>query len=141
MPSNAKAKRAILSLIPLEKGVIYELGSGWGGLALKIAKANPQAKVCAFELSLIPWVYSKLFVRAKNLRFYRKDFFKEDFRRAPCLVCYLFPEAMKRLQEKILLEKFEGFLVSNTFALRQKEALKVAEVGDLGRSKVYLYRF
>ena len=116
MHSSRGAKHSVLSLIPPEsEGEILEMGSGWGTLAIPLAKRCPKAKVLAYELSPIPWLYSNLLKRLyglENLEFHRKDFQKVDLKRASLVVSYLFPEVMEKLRRK-----FEKELPKNTMVI------------------------
>jgi len=144
MPSSKKAKNAILSCIPKEKaGKIYELGSGWGTLIIPLAKHNPQSQVIGFETSPIPYFAS--LVRAKisgvkNLCIQRKDFHRVSLEDATCIVCYLFPNAMNQLKEKMERELKEGVaVISNTFAVPGWTPRQTIEIKDFYQSKVYFY--
>lgn len=140
MPSSRKARQVLLSLV--EKGAVYELGSGWGTLAADLSR---KTSVRAFEWALIPWFYSvvlKYMRRAKNLSIERKDFFSEDLSAADVVICYLYPGAMQRLGPKFEQELKAGTLVlSNSFQLPGRKADETIEVGDWLGSKIYCYRF
>lgn len=145
MPSSGIARKAILKVIPEnQKGNIYELGSGWGTLALPIAKQCPKAMVKGFEISPIPWIVSKilqLFCGYPNLNFYRKDFFHVSLDDASIVVCYLYPEAMKQLKNKLEKELKPGSVViSNTFAIPGWTPEHVHTLDDLYHTKIYVYR-
>lgn len=137
MPTSPKVQRALLSALPEHiDGTILELGSGWGTLALALAKKYPNAQVIGYETSHIPYLFS-LFLRRKNLTFIKKDFFKEPLN-ASLAVCYLYPKAMQRLKEK--LEK-EGRIriITHTFAINGWKANKIVEVNDLYKTNIYSY--
>ena len=62
MPSSPRARRAILSWIPADTtGEIFELGAGWGSLAIPIARQCAHAHVVACEGSPVPyrWLRSR----------------------------------------------------------------------------------
>jgi hypothetical protein len=140
MPSSRKAQRVLLSLV--EKGTVYELGSGWGTLAAILSKNN---RVRAFERALIPWLVSLLQKRirgAKNLSIERRDFFLEDLSGADVVICYLYPAAMQRLGPKFEKELKAGAIVlSNSFQLVGRKPDTTIEVRDWMGSKIYCYRF
>lgn len=144
MPSNSKVKRAILENVPASSRLIYELGSGWGGLAFALGKKFPQATVIAYEISFVPWFYSLILKRVlykKNVHIHRKNFFNGDVLRADCFVCYLYPKAMEKLQKKFDGEwKGDYTVVSNAFAIPGWKAVKEDKVKDLWRSKIYIYK-
>lgn len=137
MPSGRKATKAMLSLLKeSDPKVIYELGSGWGGLAVQIAKTFPHAKVVAFELSPIPYLWSKIqSFKMKNLKFYRKDFLKVDLSTADAMVCYLFPKGMELLEKKLQKQ----IVISNSFALPNRKPTKTLYVNDFSATPIYRY--
>jgi hypothetical protein len=144
MPSSRKAKRALLDALPDSvTGTIYELGSGWGTLAFPLAKKYPQAKVIGYEKGLIPYLFSKgrqLFTRQENLVIYWKNFFDIPLNDASLVVCYLYPEAMRKLKIKFEKElKPKTWVASNTFAIPGWKAKKEIAIHDFFRGKLYIY--
>ncbi len=146
MPSSKKAKRAIIQLLSeesIEEGLIYELGSGWGGLALLLAKRYPKAKVIAFELSPLPFLVSRIakaLLRRPNLTILRKDFFKENLSEAEVIICYLFPEGMRRLSPKLKKElPDQCTIISNTFSLTGWENSSLFFLDDWSATRIYKY--
>lgn len=145
MPTTPSAKHTLFSALPkLEKGTIYELGAGWGTLAIPLAKHFPQCSVVGIESSPVPFFISTLyraFHRLPNLVLKRKDFFTEDLANASLVVCYLYPDAMRRLKDKLIQELPPGtWVVSNTFAIPGWEPENVENVDDFFGSKIYTYK-
>ena len=109
-------------------GTIIDLGSGWGNLVIPIAKRYPQRKIVGYELSLLPWLTSTLLKKIyglKNLTLHRQNFYSADLSTASVLVCYLFPAAMAKISDKLLLERAEvNFVISNNFALPSRASLQ-----------------
>jgi Methyltransferase small domain len=145
MPTSPKVKAGMFSLLPADfRGKIYELGSGWGTLAIPLAKKFPLCQIVGFETSPIPFWVSKLWVKAvgfSNVTLQRRDFFSVDLSDASLVVCYLYPGAMNRLKAKFERELKPGTLVvSNTFAVPGWAFEKVLEVDDLYRTKIYFYK-
>jgi len=67
--------------------------------------------------------------------------FNISLKTAEGVVCYLYPGAMQRLKEKFERELQPGaFVITNSFAIPDWVPEKVIEVGDLWRSKIFLYR-
>ena len=141
MPSSRAAAEAVLSLAkPLKDGPIYELGSGWGGLAVRLARAHPERMICGYEISTLPYLCSVLVGRwsgLKNLEFRRQDFLRRDLSDAALVVCYLFPRGMTQLADK--LEGQSLVVVSNTFALPGWQPDELVKLGDRHRTRVYRY--
>jgi hypothetical protein len=144
MPSSKKAKKTILRLLPknIEKGAIYELGSGWGNLAFSLARQYPHLQVIALELSPIPYLVSRigqLILQRRNLTLLCKNFYGHDFSDAALIVCYLYPGAMKRLGPKLQKELPKPCtVISNTFALTGWEG-SLFFVDDLSATRIYRY--
>src|SRR5262249_29429388 len=60
-PTNAKQKRAIFAALPPRvEGDVYELGSGWGGLAFALARQYPNCRIIGVENSPIPFLISRV---------------------------------------------------------------------------------
>ena len=145
MPSSTKAYQAMVKLIDeTGSGTIIDLGSGWGNFVIPIAKRYPQRQIVGYEMSLLPCLTSRLIKHVlglKNLTLYRQDFLKANLSTASVLVCYLFPETMDKIKNKLLLEKpGVEFLISNNFALPSWEFDKMIQLNDFYKSPVYLYK-
>ncbi|ABV36790.1 conserved hypothetical protein [Shewanella sediminis HAW-EB3] len=101
MPSSTKAYRAMIKLTEhTGDGPIYDLGSGWGSLVIRMATKFPKRQVVGYELSLLPYLVSlsvKRLMRLDNLNLYRQDFMKADLSGASVLLCYLYPDGMSKL--------------------------------------------
>ena len=133
------------SLIPPEAGnVVYELGSGWGNLAMALAKRFPERAVVGYELSPLPWLVSRLLLRLRprpNLALHRADFMAADLSDAALVVCYLYPGAMRRLREKLERElPADALVVSNAFLVPGWQPNSVRHAADQYETAVYLYR-
>lgn len=144
MPTSPRVRRHLLSLLPAEtEGTVLELGSGWGTLAFALADHCPRARVVAYELSPLPYAFSRLRQRLaprRNLQLVRADFFGASFSEASTVVCYLFPGAMTRLAPRLSTELAPGTrILSHTFALRGWKPLRTLVVDDLYRTPLYLY--
>lgn len=144
MPTSEKVKGKVIASIPPEtQGIILDLGSGWGNIAIHIGKLFPHCQVIGYETSPIPYYASRLWAfysRASNVRFLRKNIFDSYLGQANLVYCYLFPAAMKKLSKKFAEELKPGTIViSNTFSLPGWEPLKVLEVKDLYNTRIYVY--
>ena len=145
MPSSSKAYLAMVKHIEeTGSGTIIDLGSGWGNFVIPIAKRYPQRQIVGYEISLLPYFTSTLIkhiLGLKNLTLYRQNFLKANLSTASVLVCYLFPETMDKIKNKLLLEKpGVEFLISNNFALPSHQFDKVIQLNDFYKSPVYLYK-
>jgi len=145
VPSSRKACQAILRATEkVPAGPILELGSGWGTLAVALARKYPDRQIIGYEISLFPWLFSILLKHVKridNLTLKRGNFLNTELPPAKLLVCYLYPKGMLKLAEKLEREQPQAaMLISNTFALPGAEPVQVLRLQDLYRSPIYLYR-
>ena len=145
MPTSPRVKAVLLEAIPADlEGTIFELGSGWGTLAIPLARRFPRCTVVAYELSPVPWLASRVRHALRplpNLTLLRADFHQAPLADAALVVCYLFPSAMRALKPKLESELRPGaIVVSNFFAVPGWQPQRVRTANDLYHSKVYLYR-
>ena len=145
MPTSPKQQRALLDSLPQDlQGKVIDLGSGWGTLAIGLAKKLPSCQITGYESSPIPHYVSAFFLllfRYPNLRFVRTDIFELSVGDAEAVICYLYPGAMTKLKSKLETELQPGTIViTNTFAVPGWKPEKIAEVADFHRSKIYFYR-
>ena len=139
----------MLSLIDeTGSGDIYDLGSGWGNLVIRLARKFPERQVVGYELSFFPWLFAKVMkniLNLNNLALYREDFMTSDLTEASVITCYLFPKTMQKVEAKLQCQINDGkgklnFVVSNNFALPSYQATKTIRLNDFYKSPVYLYR-
>ena len=142
-PSSRKQIAAILKAIPDGiDGNIYELGSGWGTLALALAKRFPGNQVTGIENSPVPYWISKVLQFScglHNLRFAYGNFLKFNLSESSLIVCYLYPGGMQKLKEKLKNLKPGTIIVTSTFSIPDWTPLKKLEAQDLYRSPIYVY--
>ena len=144
MPSSPRAVQRVLQyVVPPRAGSIYELGAAWGSLAVPLARAFPDRRIIAYELSTIPCLFLLLRVRVsglKNIEVVRRDFFLDDLGKAAVIVCYLYPGSMDRLSTKLQSELIPGtVVVSNSFALPGWVPEQKSQLKDLYRTKIYRF--
>lgn len=112
-PTLPHVKRAALSLMPANPTHIAELGSGWGGVTRAIARKYPTAQITAYELSYLPYLFSKL-TAPKGVSVLRADFMKADLSKYDMLYAYLTPTHMQALKPHV---KSGSVIVSAAFAI------------------------
>ncbi|MCP5368223.1 MAG: SAM-dependent methyltransferase [Hyphomicrobiales bacterium] len=146
VPSTRRARRRILDCIPRDyDGTIYELGAGWGHLALPLARRFPRARVVAYELSPFPWaamVLWRALARRRNLTIHRRNFLKHDLTGRPAvIVCYLHTEALVRLRPQMERQLPAGSLViSNAFEVPGWTPEAAHRLDDTMCPYIYVYR-
>jgi hypothetical protein len=123
---------------------VYELGSGWGTLALPIATHFSSSQVTGYENSIVPFLASKLRLTissAKNLELRWANFFKVDLSDATLIVCYQSPGTMSNLRPKFEAELPDStYVVSNTFAIPGWNPTETYRVDNLFKTRIYVYR-
>lgn len=145
LPTSGAVRGTLLAMLPETiDGPVYDLGSGWGGLARALARRYPRSPVIGFEVSVLPWAWSRLGQvpgGSANLTFRFGDFHKADLTGAMLVVCYLPGPAIEKLRPKLEAELKPGALVaSNTFHLQGWTPVEVRTAPDAHASQVYLYR-
>ncbi len=145
MPSSSAVRQELIHFLPdIDSGPIYELGSGFGTLAIPLAQKYPDLQITGFEISPVPYWVSKIrarFLGLENLEFIRTDFLSTDLSQAQLLVSYLYPEGMEKIAAK--LRKQPGskqYFLSHTFALPGYVPMRTGQASDLYRSPIYLYK-
>lgn len=145
MPTTGRQQEALLKNVrfPMH-GLILELGSGWGTVAVALARRNPNCAVVGYENSFMPLLFSKglaFLMRVPNLEFHRGNIYRVPLTGASFIFCYLYPGAMARLKTRFEQEvSSDCCIVSNTFAVPEWKPEQVIEVNDLYRNKIYLYQ-
>lgn len=149
MPSSWRSRRALLDClaetVPGQPSVtLVDLGSGWGGVAIAMARRFPEHRVEGYEVSWLPWLFSRLLkalLRLNNLTLYRGDFNKAALREARYLVTYLNPHSMVRLRQRLDQPQAPiRTLFSIGFALPDAQSERVVRVNELFNTPIYQYR-
>ena len=135
MPATFRERKdasKFLGELPLPSAaVVFELGCGWGSLLSHLSRRHPELLYVGFEISLIPFLFSKIrFWGKKNVEIKRADFLKSDFSEADVLICYLMRAPMKKLEHHIQshcisIRKGRRLpLITLAFWLKNKKPLK-----------------
>ena len=149
MPSSALVHRVVTKEIERltapagGSGLIVEAGSGWGTLALYVARRCRGWRIVGIENSPLPLWISRLRARldrSVKVTFLREDLYTYPYEDADLVLCYLYPGAMKRLSPILQQKLVPGTrIISVCFALPDWEPEQVITCGDLYRTKVYVY--
>jgi precorrin-6B methylase 2 len=151
MPTSAKLRHAVAAEVNRlsSGGTMVEAGSGWGTLALYLARHCPGWQIIGIENSPVPLWISRFFLRCTsavngiihhNILFINGDIYTYPYAEVDVIVCYLYPGAMKRLSEIANNRLSPGTrIISVCFALPGWEPERIVICGDLYRTKVYVY--
>jgi precorrin-6B methylase 2 len=157
MPSSAPVRQVVADEINKLKGtgILVEAGSGWGTLALHVAKRCRGWRIIGVENSTLPLWVSRMTERltrrlrlatavssdsADSVTFIRGDLYAYPYEEVDLVVCYLYPGAMKRLSS-ILEQRLKpgAKVISVCFALPDWQHEAVITCKDLYRTQVYIY--
>ena len=133
---------ALLAHAKLPKhALIVDLGSGWGALVIALARAFPEATVQGVEISLFPYLVSRLRTHhLPNVSLRWGDFFHRDPGNADAIVCYLMPGVMAKLGDFLDEALKPGtVIVTNTFLFRERRARAVRRRGLRGTVALYIW--
>ena len=143
-PTNRRVNEQLREVLPGSvEGRILELGAGWGGIAIMLARQYPGNQIIAVENC--PPVWLACWLRAKvagtsNLQVKMGNIYQEDLEKVALIYCYLFPGAMKKLLTRLQFMQPGGIVISNTFSLPGVEPERVSLANDVWRSRLYFYR-
>lgn len=146
MPSLPRVRAAVVDEITRLPGIrrVVEVGSGWGGLALRIARSNPEKRVIGIEASAVPLLVSRArrAVRSapENVEFRHADFRSMEIEPRTAYVCYLAPPAMRSVRELVENGAREGVVVvSALFAVPGWEPVNTRTARDVHATTIYVY--
>lgn len=147
-PYDVTRKNSLKHIVTLtnpQKGdKIAELGSGDGRVCIELAKKNPDAKIYGFEINpFLVWI-SRAKIRKLNLqnqiKIYRKNFWKINFRDYNKIVLFQYRTVMNKLEKKIENEMHKNSkIISHNWQLpNYKLKKKLGKKRGLS-GEVYLY--
>ncbi|MBU1148601.1 class I SAM-dependent methyltransferase [Patescibacteria group bacterium] len=123
VPTQGKDVKRILQIAGLKPNqLVYDLGCGDGRFLVAAAK-HFKAKAIGIEMSVLPYLISRLKIQFLGLNNKVKikfaDFYKVDLKKADVIVCFLTPQAMKKLSPKFKKELKSGAkIVSYAFPMK-----------------------
>ncbi len=125
VPTTGKTKKALLSDIAnqLRKAphpmTVMDLGSGWGGILIPLAKFFPNHQFIGIEKNYLPFLISIIRSRhLSNIRFNRMDLYKSNIQSADIIIMFLIKHMMPTVSEKCRNELKKGSRIySSRFAL------------------------
>lgn len=130
LPTHRKQARKIIELANLKPGQkIIDLGCGHGRLLFLAAKTGSES--IGYELNpfLVGYIKIRIFLqKQKNIKIYWRSLFTTDISQADIVVCFLYPNYMKKLQDKLFSEMKPGAkIISYTFPFPEKTHLNKTE--------------
>ena len=143
VPTNRRVLSCIDHCLPERvPGDVLELGAGWGGVALHLAKKYPDNRVVAVENCPPVWLFCWLRAkcsRQSNLTVQYGNIYKQNVNNAGLVYCYLYPQAMERMAPILHHIQPGGLIISQAFHLPGWRAHATHQAADLWHSPVYCY--
>lgn len=142
-PSNSCVHELLKRVIPENQPLrVIDVGSGLGGLMMKLAEYYPNAFFSGIEIAPLPWMIS--LCRAKLLgssaQFHYGNYLKLDFSNYDVIYAYLSPVAMSSLWQKARTEMRQGsLLVSYEFEITDIPPQLTLQK-DINSPKLYVWR-
>jgi hypothetical protein len=143
-PSGKAVRGAVAALLPAAGNPrAIDIGSGFGGLVMGLARMRPDALVEGIELAPLPWFASRLVaaITRSRARFRRGDYERLDFGGYDLVFAYLSPAAMEDLWRKAHREMRPGSrLASYEFVMTGRAPDQVI-VPEGASRKLYVWHF
>ena len=119
---------------------IRELGAGDGRFISAVERAYGRA-VTGYEINPIAFIITSVMLWTKRSRILFRDFWKEDLSGVDCVYCYLFPDLMNRLGEKLTRELPGGAMViSSNFPIPGWQEDRILQARNtIFNDPVYVY--
>lgn len=141
--STSRARiRAFIEAVPMKAGqVLVDLGCGDGRI-LRQAHKCYQVRAIGYEVNLMAYVKARaLSLCFKNIEIRRRDFWSANLSDADVVVCYLYPDVMKKLSAKLKANLKPGaVIVSCNFMLPGFKPSRILRpAGALHSDPVYIY--
>jgi SAM-dependent methyltransferase len=141
--STARVKiRAALEAVNMKPGeLLVDIGCG-DGRVLRMARKHCGVHCLGFEINPIAFIKAKLFTAGRRgIEVRYSNFWKADLGKANIVSCYLFPDVMRRLGEKLGRELTAGArVISFNFPIpgwRHQAVLRA--VSKLNNDPIYVY--
>lgn len=134
---------AVLEEIPMAPGeLLVDLGCGDGRVIRKAVRRNT-VRAIGYEVNLMAYLRARLTCfNLKDVQIKWGNFWHADLSRADVVFCYLFPDVMQRLSDKLKSELKPGArIVSCNFRLPGFQSAKILRPGNsLHNDPIFFYR-
>jgi hypothetical protein len=134
---------AFIDAVPMKKGqIMVDLGCG-DGRVLRQAWKHYKVRAIGFEINLMAYIKARILsMGLKQVEIRRQNFWSQNLAGADVVFCYLYPDVMQKLSDKLKAELRPGtWVVSCNFALPGfKPRRVVSPEGSLHSDPVFIYR-
>jgi len=134
--------RAVFDELDLKPGqVLMDLGCG-DGRALRAARKRSDISAIGYEINPLAYVKARIYSLGAGIDIRYRNFWHEAIDAADVIFCYLFPDVMAELAEKLKAEAKPGaVIVSFNFPIPAFTPVKVLRpAGARQNDPIYFYR-
>ncbi len=140
---NQLLVRKIQELDPTD-GDILDIGSGYGSSVLALAKAFPNRRIIACEISWVPLLFSKItakLLRRRNIVFLHADGFAYAANHSKVSSAFFYFPVTKKVHRALqnMSQTYRGFLYANTYPHPDLRPIDVLPAHDLFKSRLFVY--
>jgi hypothetical protein len=121
---------------------IIDLGCGWGGVMLSLARVYKKATITGYEISPWPYRFAKLrtALKGKRVRVRRQNIFDADISDQDIIYCYLHPETLKELRPVFETLKPGALIISCSFPIPEWTAIAREDVAGVVNIPIFIYK-
>ena len=134
---------AFIDAVPMQAGqLLIDIGCG-DGRVLRMVSKRCGVRSIGYEVNLMAYIKARLLCLGdRNIQIRWQNFWKQDLAGADVVFCYLYPDVMKRLSDKLRSELKPGTRVAScNFALPGFQCQKVLRPGGiLHNDPLYIYQ-
>lgn len=140
--TNRRTVAAVARLLADHPLRLLDIGSGTGSLVRPLARLRSDCRFCGVETAPGPWLLGRVLARGLgNLDWRRGDLFAIPWADYDVVYAFLSPAPMAAVWRKAAQEMRPGtLLLSNSFAVPERAADLVVEIGDRRGTRLYGYR-
>ena len=145
-PTMPGTRRVVVDLLKRYAGGehqsvrIAELGSGWGGLVVRLANAFPNATITGFEISPWPRLISRIItIFNSRIIILNQDFFSQDWSQFDVMVCYLSPQHMAHIEAQLNQLARKPLVISCAFAMPNTIPSETVTIRQIVTVNIYVY--
>tara|TARA_B100000989_G_C19398450_1_gene408847 strand:+ start:271 stop:687 length:417 start_codon:yes stop_codon:yes gene_type:complete len=122
--------------------IIVELGSCWGNIAFTLSKKYKDCRVIGYEISILPYLFSKALCLKDNITFILGDFFHYSLSKADVIILHQSSSVVSDLKDKLNKElKSQAVVYSIAHPIIGWVPKKKIKVKNTKNTYIYEYIF
>ena len=128
VPTSRRIINHVIKLARLKKGEkVYDLGCGDGRFLIE-AQKHTKISATGYENAALPYLLAKIrqYISGAKIKISMQNFFKVNLSDANVIYCYLGPDVMTKIGNKIRKECKKGTRIySNSFSIKDMKTKRV----------------